>query len=151
VLTTPLQIAAAFCGIANGSFIPKPRLVLKVKEGTETITFPPAKKSLLTVTPQTVSFIKDAIAGVVNDPRGTGGRARIEGITVAGKTGTAQVISLQHSPAPGSAQPPTNDHAWFVAMAPVENPRIVVAVLIENGGHGGSAAAPVAKEVIKSL
>ena len=151
VLTTPLQIAAAFCGIANGSFIPKPRLVLKVKEGTETISFPPAKKNLLTVTPQTISFIKDAIAGVVNDPRGTGGRARIDGITVAGKTGTAQVVSLQSSPAPGSAPSATNDHAWFVAMAPVENPRIVVAVFIENGGHGGSAAAPVAKEVIKSF
>ena len=148
VLVTPLQIAAAFCGIATGAYVPRPRLVLKVKEGTETISFPPAKKTEFTFSPQNISFLKDALAGVVNDPRGTGGRARIDGITVAGKTGTAQVVSMPASPA-RDAQSASNDHAWFVAMAPVENPRIVVSVLIEHGGHGGSAAAPVAKEIIK--
>jgi penicillin-binding protein 2 len=150
VLTTPLQIAAAFCGIATGSFVPKPRLVLKVKEGTETIAYAPEKRAI-SLSPGTVSFLKDALAGVVNDPRGTGSRARIEGIVVGGKTGTAQVVSSQKGVSSADAASGSNDHAWFVALAPVENPRIVVAVFIENGGHGGSVAAPLAQEVIKKI
>jgi len=150
VLTTPLQIAAAFCGIANGSFVPKPRLVLKVKEGTETISYAPEKRAI-GLSPRTVSFIKDALAGVVNEPRGTGSRARIDGITVAGKTGTAQVVGMLQGSSSADASSVLNDHAWFVALAPVENPRIVVSVFIENGGHGGSVAAPLAREVIKKI
>jgi penicillin-binding protein 2 len=88
---------------------------------------------------------------VVNDPRGTGSRARIEGITVAGKTGTAQVVSMQQGSSSADTSSLLNDHAWFVALAPVENPRVVVSVFIENGGHGGSAAAPLAREVIKKI
>jgi len=151
VLTTPLQIAAAFCGIANGSFIPRPRLVLKVKEGTETISYPPEKKREFTVSPQTITFLKEALSGVVNEPRGTGSRARIEGISVAGKTGTAQVVGLQNTASAAAGPSEMNDHAWFVAMAPVENPRVVVSVLIEHGGHGGSVAAPLARDVIKKI
>ncbi len=150
VLTTPLQLAAAFCGIANGSFVPRPRLVLKVKEGAETIACAPEKRAI-SISPQTISFIKAALAGVVNEPRGTGSRARIEGIAVAGKTGTAQVVSRQQGASAADASSVLNDHAWFVALAPAENPRIVVSVFIENGGHGGSVAAPLAREVIKKI
>jgi penicillin-binding protein 2 len=68
--------------------------------------------------------------------RGTGTLAKVPGITVAGKTGTAQ-------------NPHGKDHAWFIAFAPVENPKIAMAVLVENAGFGGSISAPIARELIK--
>jgi penicillin-binding protein 2 len=150
VLTTPLQIAAAFCGIANGSFVPRPRLVLSINEGTESTPTPVLKRKELHFSPATVAFIKDALSGVVNDPHGTGSKARIEGLTVAGKTGTAQVISAKSAAAIKSPDI-LDDHAWFVAFAPAEDPKIVVSVLIEHGGHGGSAAAPIAKKIIEAF
>jgi penicillin-binding protein 2 len=66
---------------------------------------------------------------------------------VAGKTGTAQVIAQKEQGKKLSGL--TQDHAWFIAYAPVENPRIAVAVLVEHGGHGGGAAAPIARRVIE--
>jgi penicillin-binding protein 2 len=150
VLTTPLQIASAFCGIANGGFVPRPRLVLSITEGGEITPTPVLKRKEFRLAPATVAFIKDALGGVVNDPRGTGSKARIEGLTVAGKTGTAQVVSAKAATAAKSPDE-WNDHAWFVAFAPAEDPKIVVSVLIENGGHGGSTAAPLAKNVIEAF
>jgi penicillin-binding protein 2 len=150
VLTTPLQIASAFCGIANGSFVPRPRLVLSINEGTEITPTPVVKRKEFHLAPRTVAFIKDALSGVVNEPRGTGSKARMEGLTVAGKTGTAQVVSAKAATAVKSADE-LDDHAWFVAFAPAEDPKIVVSVLIEHGGHGGSAAAPIAKKVIEAF
>jgi penicillin-binding protein 2 len=149
VLTTPIQIASAFCAIANGSFVPKPRVVLKINRGADTISFPVSTRTESVLSPHTVSIIKDALYGVVNDPRGTGSKAKIEGITVAGKTGTAQVVGRGEK-AKLNESSTIEDHAWFVSFAPVEKPQIVVAVLIEHGGHGGSAAAPIAKEVMQA-
>jgi penicillin-binding protein 2 len=149
VLTTPLQIASAFCGIATGSFVPKPRVVFKITQGTDTISVPVSERKKFVLSERTLSFMKDALYGVVNDPRGTGSKARIDGIPVAGKTGTAQVIGKGDS-SNGREPSETEDHAWFVSFAPVDNPKIVVAVLIEHGGHGGSAAAPIAKEVMQT-
>jgi len=82
--------------------------------------------------------------GVVNEPGGTGGNARIQGFDVAGKTGTAQVVGKQSY----SKEEDREDNAWFVGFAPYRNPEIVVAVFIEHGGHGGSAAAPVAHAIL---
>ena len=148
VLTTPLQIASAFCAIANESFVPKPRIVVKIKDGDDVFSLPAEKRKELHLSKKTLSFIKEALSGVVNDPQGTGTKAKIEGLVVAGKTGTAQVVS-KAAAAGGSRSAGAEDHAWFVAMAPADNPQIVVSVLIENGGHGGSVAAPVAREIIK--
>ena len=75
-------------------------------------------------------------------------------ITVAGKTGTAQVIAMKKDQAPKDGEEipwKYRDHAWFVAIAPAEAPKIAVAVVIEHGGHGGSAAAPIAKKLIESF
>ena len=86
-------------------------------------------------------------------PRGTGSKARLADIKVAGKTGTAQVVNLskeKDSKAKGEIPWKYRDHAWFVAVAPADAPRITVAVLIEHGGHGGSAAAPIAKTLIEA-
>ena len=80
---------------------------------------------------------------MVNEPGGTGGASRLPGIIAAGKTGTAQVVALGKKAVAGSSR----DHAWFVAFAPLESPEIAVAVLVEHGGHGGEAAAPIARKL----
>ena len=99
-----------------------------------------------------LELIKKALVGVVSEPHGTGSRARVKGITVAGKTGTAQIIALEAEKdlkEGGGIPDHFRDHAWFVAIAPAERPRLALAVLVEHGGHGGSAAAPIARELIK--
>ena len=97
--------------------------------------------------------IKRALVGVVNGQGGTGSRARAAGIMVAGKTGTAQVVNLEtekHFVEKGEIPHEIRDHAWFVAIAPVEKPTLALAILIEHGGHGGRAAAPIAKKMIEA-
>ncbi|MBI4714973.1 MAG: penicillin-binding protein 2, partial [Nitrospirae bacterium] len=84
------------------------------------------------------------------EPHGTGSAARSAVAEIGGKTGTAQVVGGRLAASESGTPYRFRDHAWFVAFAPVEAPRIVVAVLVEPGGHGGSVAAPVAKQVIES-
>ena len=98
-------------------------------------------------------LIKEALVGVVNDGRGTGRRALHPQVMVAGKTGTAQVITLEAEKRleeDGEIPVQFRDHAWFVAAAPADNPQLALAVLIENAGQGGGrVAAPIAGELIK--
>ncbi len=149
LLTTPLQIAAAYCGVANGNFIPKPRIVLEIQQNSVKKVFKEEKKQLLRVSDKTLLYIKDALVATVNEPAGTGRRAKIKDVLVAGKTGTAQVVSIKSNVEEEKEIPfKLRDHAWFVAFAPAEKPEIVVCVLVEHGGHGGVAAAPIAKEII---
>ena len=82
-----------------------------------------------------MEFLSQACLAVVSQEGGTGRLARLVGIDVAGKTGSAQ-------------NPHGNTHSWFVGYAPAENPRIVVTVLVENAGHGGDVSAPIAREII---
>jgi penicillin-binding protein 2 len=99
------------------------------------------------IDPAALEEVRRALAGVVAEPAGTGQRARTPLAAVAGKTGTAQVVAQK---VPGKKlSGRAEDHAWFVAYAPVEDPKIAVAVLVENSGHGGSVAAPIAKRVIE--
>ena len=155
VLTTPIQIATLISAVFNEGRIFTPQVTKWVRKTGE--------KSLFEFSPQSVrkagirqeylDLVKNALIGVVNQPHGTGSKARIKDITVAGKTGTAQVVSLKKEKESkhGSEIPwKFRDHAWFVAVAPADAPKIAVAVLIEHGGHGGSAAAPIAKGLIKA-
>jgi penicillin-binding protein 2 len=95
------------------------------------------------ISQSTVDIVSNAMWGVVNES-GTGVRARVEGFDVAGKTGTAQVVGKQANLKGEEFE----DNAWFVGYAPHRNPEIVVAAFVENGGHGGVAAAPVAHAVM---
>jgi penicillin-binding protein 2 len=97
-----------------------------------------------------LSLIRKALEGVVEDPHGTGRIARIKGIQVAGKTGTAQVIGSLKAVKKGVEEERFKDHAWFICFAPVEDPSIVVGVLVEHGGHGSSGAAPLARRVLEA-
>jgi len=104
------------------------------------------------VSEKTLQIVQDALRGAVNDPHGTGWSCALKDVKVAGKTGTAQVIKLPENFKKGDMNGvPTKfrDHAWFVAYAPFEDPKIAVAVLVEHGGFGASAAAPIAKKVIE--
>ncbi len=141
---TPLQVAHAVGGIASGGYFPRPHLV-SWKELDSLGRKPPTPiERRVPLSEQTVTMVTDGMYGVVNEGGGTGGRARIPGVDVGGKTGSAQVASVQTSK--GSH---LKDNAWFVGLAPRRNPEIVVAVLYEGGEHG-YLAAPIAKAVIKA-
>jgi penicillin-binding protein 2 len=98
--------------------------------------------------PEHIDFIKNAMAGVALE--GTGARAFANaGYTVGGKTGTAQVYSLKGEKyVTGKVKERLRDHSWFVAFAPVDKPKVALAVLVENGGFGSQAAAPIARQVL---
>ncbi len=151
-LTTPLQLAVAFAAIANDGRVVRPRLVLRTQDPDGSVIEAPTAEAVSTVpvSPENLAIVRDALRAVVEEPRGTGGRARVPGMQVAGKTGTAQVVHLKHTQDLAEDAVPIKyrDHAWFVAYAPADAPRIVVAVLNEHGGHGGSAAAPIAQRVL---
>lgn len=137
ILVTPLQMAVIFAAIANGGAVYKPELVSRiVTPNGDTTAIQPEVMGQLPVSRNTLNVLHEALIGVVNSPGGTAYQAAVKGITVAGKTGTAQ-------------NPHGNDHAWFVCYAPAESPEIAVAVLVENAGHGGSIAAPIARKVLE--
>jgi penicillin-binding protein 2 len=100
--------------------------------------------------PENWDTLIDAMANVVEGPRGTARRIRNDHYRIAGKTGTAQVFSVKQDEKydEDKIDPKMRDHALFIAFAPVESPRIAVAVVVENGGHGGSVAAPIARRVM---
>jgi penicillin-binding protein 2 len=149
VLVSPLQAARMMSAIANGGHVYRP-VVLKQTRDRETGAvrpFPLERGKDAQLNPEALDELRRALAGVVAEPGGTGHGVRTPLATVAAKTGTAQVIAQK---VPGKKlSDETRDHAWFVAYAPVENPKIAVAVVVEHGGFGGSAAAPVAKRVIE--
>jgi penicillin-binding protein 2 len=100
-----------------------------------------------------MEIINKALWGVVNEPGGTGHAARILNADVCGKTGTAQVVGLPGNEKARNAKKIgifQRDHALFVCYAPLKNPEIVVAVILENAGHGGAAAAPIARKILEA-
>jgi len=154
ILVTPVQMAAMISAIANGGVLFKSQVIQRVEDayGKSIEEYPTMVMKRVSVSEQTLHLIRDALRGVVEDPRGTGRPARIKGVSVCGKTGTAQVVKLEVSEKiEDEEQIPIQyrDHAWFVAYAPAERPAIAVAVLIQHGGHGASAAAPVARRIIE--
>ena len=155
VLVTPIQMATFISAVFNGGTLYRPQATLWVgKNGDKKIfKISPEIKSRLEFKSENLALVKRALIGVVNEPHGTGGKAKVKDITVAGKTGTSQVVALDKGKGFGSEEEiplQYRDHAWFVAVAPAENPRIAVAVVVEHGGHGGSAAAPIAGQVISA-
>ncbi|NTW52208.1 MAG: penicillin-binding protein 2 [Chlorobiaceae bacterium] len=132
--TTPIQLANFAATIANDGTLHEPHLVRGYRDGRSGSYFPLKIEShKLPVSKETFRIIKEGMKGVVL--QGTGTLAQVPGVTVAGKTGTAQ-------------NPHGQDHAWFICFAPVEQPTIAIAVLVENAGFGGSVSAPIARELI---
>jgi penicillin-binding protein 2 len=154
-LVTPLQLVSAYSALANGGTLWKPQLVKSIEtvDGKIYKEFLPEKKGELSLKKETIDFLARALWGVVNEQGGTGKAARRPNADVCGKTGTAQVVGLPENEKVrrekkiGALQ---RDHALFVCFAPLANPEIAVAVIVENAGHGGSVAGPIARKILDS-
>jgi penicillin-binding protein 2 len=151
-LATPIQMARVAAAIANGGIIYKTHLVEKVESPAGEILYQarPEVQSRLEASPATLETVRQALEGVVSESKGTGRSARLSSIQVAGKTGTAQVVAIDRDEPKRKRDRRMQDHAWFVAYAPADDPKVAVAVLVEHGGHGGSVAGPLASRVIKA-
>ena len=148
---TPISMAVMISTVANGGTRVVPRLVKAYDEGKgwQPVSGPTSPYLPFLMKPETTSAVRDGLWLVVNGA-GTGGRARILGRDVAGKTGTAQVISLQGKErARGKTDQDLRDHGWFVFMAPKDNPEIAGVVFTEHGEHGSSSAM-VARHIIET-
>jgi penicillin-binding protein 2 len=147
VSTTPVQVARALAAVVNGGKLLKPRVVQRVvaDDGRvlEERTGAPEISRVIDIDPSILQELRRSMVGVVEDKRGTGHAAALPAeskIRVGGKTGTAQVSSRESGVT-------LEDHAWFAGYGPADDPEIVVVALVENGGHGGAAAAPIARQV----
>lgn len=135
--TTPLEMALVAAGIAEGGIIPRPYVIDHIADATGTVLSATRPRQWRTATdPATAATLRDLMIGVVAS--GSGHRAQIPGVAVAGKTGTAEASKSQ------------NTHAWFIAFAPADNPRVAMAIILENAGVGGVEAAPAAKGVLQA-
>ena len=152
VNVTPLQMANLMATVANGGTRYRPWFVRRVEslDGTLIREYGPEKIRSLELKENTLKHVRGALADAVNSGSGTGGHAKSNMVAIAGKTGTAQVAEMRGAYVKSEQLSYLiRDHAWFVAYAPAENPVIAIAALVEHGGHGGTAAAPMAKKVIE--
>src|SRR4051812_42777015 len=152
-LVSPLQLAMAYAAAANGGTCYYPRLVDKVlnQDGTpvtdeqgKPVSFAPRMRADLRreVSPQGIELVRKGLWKVVNEDGGTGGRARLKDVVVAGKTGTAQATDRGRE----------ENVAWFVCFAPYENAKYVVAVMVQGAsGHGGEVAGPIATRILERI
>ena len=140
IAATPVQLGYMIGGIIMGGRFHQPHLLLSDQAAPE-VDFP--------ISDSTVDTVTQGMYGVVNEPGGTGFASKLAGIEFSGKTGSAQVISNQGLARAGK-QADLKDNAWFVGFAPRQNPEIVVAVLVQGGEHGGLAAAPIARDIVKA-
>lgn len=153
-LATPLQMLGVIAAVANGGTRYRPR-VLKTIETAQGETVLTGKREIigrLPVSEETLAVVRKGLWEAVNTPRGTAYRSRVKGIDMCGKTGTAQVVGMAQEDGEKKKDLASHlrDHAWFVAFAPAKDPRIAVAVIVEHGEHGSSAAAPIAREMVRT-
>ncbi|MBV8142878.1 MAG: penicillin-binding protein 2 [Verrucomicrobia bacterium] len=143
VLATPLQMAMIAATVANGGISYQPSLVYQIQEPDGTSVRRPDKirgdlTNMNHLTPDQIELVRKGMWRVVNDS-GTGARAKVPGVTVAGKTGTAQAWTDGKK----------DDNAWFIAFAPYDHPKLALAVLVQGGKAGGDVAAPIAAKIIE--
>jgi len=145
VLVTPMQVARFMSAVANGGVLWRPRLVQRVERSERGVVWADRGQvsGHVELSPVVWAFLRQSMWAVVNDG-GTGVGARIPGLDIAGKTGTAQMISK-------SRADKGQDHAWFAAFAPAKAPEVVVVVLVERGGKGGQVAAPIARKILNAI
>jgi len=153
-LVTPLQMAVMTSMIANGGKNYRPQMVEKIigPDGNIVEEIKPELIYELTGLEESLALIREGMVEVVHGKRGTARIARVEGLTIGGKTGTAQVVKIAVYKNMKEEDIPYKfrDHAWFTCFAPAENPEIAVTVLVEHGLHGSSGAAPIARAVLKT-
>jgi penicillin-binding protein 2 len=153
-LVTPIQACLMTATIANGGKQYHPQLIEKITDpdGKVLFQFEPVVLEELKDEKKFLPLIREGMEEVVQGRRGTARKVRIEGLTIGGKTGTAQVVRLKQYKHLKEEDIPYKfrDHAWFTCYAPAEDPEIAVTVLVEHGLHGGSVAGPVARAILES-
>ena len=153
VLVTPLQLANLYATVARRGTAMTPFLVKSIENvhGDVLYTGKTAASKESEVPDEVWDRVIAALTGVVADDHGTGRAARITDFPVAGKTGTAQVVRLEEWQGKKEEEIPLElrDHAWFAAFAPAQIPQVVAAVIVEHGGHGASAAAPIVARIFR--
>jgi penicillin-binding protein 2 len=151
-LTTPMQLAFATAVLANDGVGYRPHLVRQVQHGgSNDAAIPQVKPEFnLNLNPEHVALIKSAMVAVTQPGGTAAGASAGAPYAFAGKTGTAQVVGIKQGEKYDASQlsERNRDHAWFIAFAPADKPKIAMAVLVENGGHGGAVAAPIARKVL---
>ncbi|HVJ21566.1 MAG TPA: penicillin-binding protein 2 [Polyangiaceae bacterium] len=149
---TVLQLALSYAALANGGTLYQPQVVrsIETSDGTVVQEFPPRVRRVVDLDAQQLAMIKGGLEGVVTEKHGTAHAESIEGVDMAGKTGTAQVSHVT----PRGVDPDkvwyfNRDHAWFAGYAPSRSPEIAIVVLVEHGGGGGKNAVPIAMRVVR--
>jgi len=147
VAVTPLQLAHTMGAIAWGGTFSRPHLAFRNQLLALGVDLPDDREQSFPLSESTLEALTRGMWGVVNEGEGTGASARCPGIDIAGKTGTAQVVSVDLQKSERNAS--FKNNAWFVGFAPSSKPEIVVAALVMQGEHS-TVAAPLAREVIKA-
>jgi penicillin-binding protein 2 len=153
-LTTPLQMLVLISAVANGGIIHKPQILERVATSNGDVVFVNEKQvaGKLPVSKKNLEIIRKGLWEVVNSNRGTAKIAKLKNEYMSGKTGTAQVVGRKKIENLKESEKTRQfrDHAWFVAYAPSENPKIAVAIIVEHGEHGSLTAAPIAQQLIET-
>jgi penicillin-binding protein 2 len=153
-LTTPLQMAALIAAVANGGKLYQPIILNAIKSLDGSIVYQETSRVVgkLPVSKDTLDIVKEGLWLAVNGEKGTARRIQLKHIQISGKTGTSQVVSRRDDEREAEEDTAAHlkAHAWFVAFAPSDDPRIAVSVIVEHGEHGSGAAAPIAREIIKT-
>ncbi|EIM63471.1 penicillin-binding protein 2 [Desulfobacter postgatei] len=151
-LVTPLQMAVFISAVGNNGTLYRPRLVKSVQDAKGQVIreIEPEITGGLPASKKNLAIVRQGLLEVVHGNRGTARQIRLPDVQIAGKTGTAQVFSRKAGEKFDNKKlkRTLQDHAWFVCYAPAQDPKIAIAVIIEHGEHGSSAAAPVAQELI---
>ncbi len=152
VLGTALQLASLYSIIATEGLKVQPHVVGSVLDmsGKTLESLQVKKEKIEGIDAENYKLVKKGLWAVVND-HGTGGKSRVDGYDVCGKTGTVQVVGYDRGRGLSETQKHKyGDHAWFISFAPLSDPQVAIAVFVEHGGHGSSAAAPVAKKIFET-
>lgn len=150
VVVTPLQVARALAALVNGGKVMRPYIVSKIESHDGSFkdeSFAPEQVDNVGADPKVLKHVREGLFAVVNEAGGTGRRARLDekyGVTVGGKTGTAQLRNTENM------QAESKDLAWFAGYAPADKAELVVVALVEAGGHGGVTAAPIVRQVMEA-
>ena len=155
VLGTPMQVLVSTAVVANGGYVVKPQFVQSMVDTQNRVQweYEPVMPERLPVDPSLLFFVQKGMWHAVNGPAGTSGNSRVEGITVAGKTGTAEFCAYDpkiQDCADRDHEGNLPFHAWYTAYAPYEDPEIVVTVFVYAGGEGSTTAIPVAQETLNA-
>jgi len=150
-VATPLQMALLMAAVGNGGTRYRPVVLSRVETMEGEVVYQGEAQEIgrLPVSPRNLKIVQQGIWGAVNGERGTARRVHLNDIEIAGKTGTSQVVGRKES-GDEYTPPHLRPHAWFVCYAPTESPKIAIAVVVENGEHGSSAAGPIAREMVRT-